>query len=119
MKLENASFFDHLIRNIRKEKSFTLTGLTTFSRLLLLDYICKLSDKKVLFVTSTEQSALKYSADLERLFERSAETLPYQNISPYEVVVGNLYDYAKQIDTLKAKPNLVFTQVKKLLEIFP
>ena len=119
MKLENASFFDHLIRNIRKEKSFTLTGLTTFSRLLLLDYICKLSDKKVLFVTSTEQSALKYSADLERLFERSAETLPYQNISPYEVVVGNLYDYAKQIDTLQAKPNLVFTPVKTFLEKFP
>ena len=119
MKLENASFFDHLIRNIRKEKSFTLTGLTTFSRLLLLDYICKLSDKKVLFVTSTEQSALKYSADLERLFERSAETLPYQNISPYEVVVGNLYDYAKQIDILEAKPSLVFTPVKTLLEKFP
>ncbi len=119
MKLENASFFDHLIRNIRKEKSFTLTGLTTFSRLLLLDYICKLSDKKVLFVTSTEQSALKYSADLERLFERSAETLPYQNVSPYEVVVGNLYDYAKQIDTLEAKPSLVFTPVKTLLEKFP
>ena len=119
MKLENASFFDKFIRNIRKEKSFTLTGLTTFSRLLLLDYICKLSDKKVLFVTSTEQSALKYSADLERLFERSAETLPYQNVSPYEVVVGNLYDYAKQIDTLEAKPNLVFTPVKALLEKFP
>ena len=119
MKLENASFFDHLIRNIRKEKSFTLTGLTTFSRLLLLDYICKLSDKKVLFVTSTEQAALKYSADLERLFERSAETLPYQNISPYEVVVGNLYDYAKQIDTLETRPNLVFTPVKTLLEKFP
>lgn len=119
MKLENASFFDHLIRNIRKEKSFTLTGLTTFSRLLLLDYICKLSDKKVLFVTSTEQAALKYSADLERLFERNAETLPYQNVSPYEVVVGNLYDYAKQIDTLETRPNLVFTPVKTLLEKFP
>ena len=119
MKLENASFFDKFIRNIRKEKSFTLTGLTTFSRLLLLDYICKLSDKKVLFVTSTEQAALKYSADLERLFEREAETIPYQNISPYEVVVGNLYDYAKQIDTLEAKPNLVFTPVKTLLEKFP
>lgn len=119
MKLENASFFDHLIRNIRKEKSFTLTGLTTFSRLLLLDYICKLSDKKVLFVTSTEQTALKYSADLERLFERDAETIPYQNISPYEVVVGNLYDYAKQIDILEAKPSLVFTPVKTLLEKLP
>ncbi len=119
MKLENASFFDKFIRNIRKEKSFTLTGLTTFSRLLLLDYICKFSDKKVLFVTSTEQAALKYSADLERLFEREVETIPYQNISPYEVVVGNLYDYAKQIDTLEAKPNLVFTPVKALLEKFP
>lgn len=96
-----------------------MTGLTTFSRLLLLDYICKLSDKKVLFVTSTEQAALKYSADLERLFERNAETLPYQNVSPYEVVVGNLYDYAKQIDTLETRPNLVFTPVKTLLEKFP
>lgn len=119
MKLENASFFDKFIRNIRKEKSFTLTGLTTFSRLLLLDYICKFSDKKVLFVTSTEQAALKYSADLERLFEREAETIPYQNVSPYEVVVGNLYDYAKQIDALEAKPSLVFTPVKTLLEKFP
>ena len=119
MKLENASFFDHLIKNLKKQTSFTLTGLTTFSRLLLLDYICKLSGKKVLFITSTEQTALKYSADLERLFDRSAETIPYQNISPYEVVVGNLYDYAKQIDTLEAQPNLVFTPVKALLEKFP
>ena len=116
MQLKNSSFSDHLIRNIKKQKSFTLTGLTTFSRLLLLDFICKLSGKKVLFVTPTEQAALKYSADLERLFERSAETIPYQNISPYEVVVGNLYDYAKQIDTLEAQPDLVFAPVKVLLE---
>ena len=119
MQLKNSSFSDHLIRNIKKQKSFTLTGLTTFSRLLLLDFICKLSGKKVLFVTPTEQAALKYSADLERLFERSAETIPYQNISPYEVVVGNLYDYAKQIDTLEAQPDLVFAPVKVLLEKFP
>ena len=119
MKLENASFFDNLVKNIKKQKSFTLTGLTTFSRLLLLDYICKLSGKKVLLVTSTEQSALKYSADLERLFDREADTIPYQNVSPYEVVIGNLYDYAKQIETLENKPSLVFAPVKALLEKFP
>ena len=60
----------------------------------------------------------KNSANLKRSFERSADTLPYQNVSPYEVVVGNLYDCAKQIDILEAKPNLVFTPVKTLLEKF-
>ena len=44
MKLENSSFYDNLVRNIKKQKSFTLTGLTTFSRLLLVKYIKDLSD---------------------------------------------------------------------------
>ncbi len=56
MKLEQSLFFDKLIRNIKKQKSFTLTGLTTFSRILMVKYISELSGKKVLFVTSTEQS---------------------------------------------------------------
>ena len=59
MKLEYASFFDAFVRNIKKGKSFTFTGLTSVSRLLLLKYIKKLSGKKVLFITSTEQSSLK------------------------------------------------------------
>ena len=119
MKLENASFFDGLVRNIKKQKSFTLTGLTSFSRLLLLKYIYKLSGGKVLFITSTEQSALKYSSDLERLFEIKSETLPYQNISPYEAVAGSLYDYEKQISILQACPDIVFAPVRVLLEKFP
>ncbi len=119
MKLENASFFDGLVRNIKKQKSFTLTGLTSFSRLLLLKYIYKLSGGKVLFITSTEQSALKYSSDLERLFEIKSETLPYQNISPYEAVAGSLYDYEKQISILQARPDIVFAPVRVLLEKFP
>ena len=119
MKLENASFFDGLVRNIKKQKSFTLTGLTSFSRLLLLKYIYKLSGGKVLFITSTEQSALKYSSDLERLFEIKSETLPYQNISPYEAVAGSLYDYEKQISILQACPDIVFAPIRVLLEKFP
>ena len=119
MKLETSSFFDGFVNKIKNGKSFTLTGLTTFSRLLLLKYIRKLSNKKILFITSTEQSALRYSADLERLFELEAITLPYQNISPYEVINSNFYDYQKQISVLFAQPEIVITPVKSLLEKFP
>ena len=119
MKIEQSSFFDKFVRNIKKGKSFTLTGLTIFSRLLLLKYIFKLSGKKVLFITSTEQSALKYSSDLERLFDLNSETLPYQNTSPYEVVTGNLYDYARQVNTLLNLPDIVIAPAKVLLEKFP
>ena len=119
MKIEQSSFFDKFVRNIKKGKSFTLTGLTIFSRLLLLKYIFKLSGKKVLFITSTEQSALKYSSDLERLFELTSETLPYQNTSPYEVVTGNLFVYARQVNTLLNLPDIVIAPAKVLLEKFP
>ncbi len=119
MKLEKSGFFDTLARNIKLGKSFTFTGLTTFSRLLLIKYIKKLSNKKILFITSTEQSALRYSADLERLFELEAMTLPYQNVSPYEGVNTNLYDYQKQINILLNRPDIVISPVKSLLEKFP
>ena len=119
MKLETGSFFDGINRNIKQGKSFTFTGLTTFSRLLLLKYIRKLSNKKILFITSTEQNALRYSADLERLFELEAVTLPYQNISPYEVLQENLYDYQKQISVLVNQPEIIISPVKTLLEKFP
>lgn len=72
-----------------------------------------------MFVTSTEQAALKYSSDLERLFSLESATIPYQNVSPYETVVGNLYDYQRQISLLLEKPEVVIAPVKVLLEKFP
>lgn len=119
MKLEQSQFFDKFLRNIKGQRSFTLTGLTTFSRLLLIKYISYLSGKKILFLTSTEQSGLKYKVDLEKLFEIEADFLPYQNISPYETVIGNLYDYRKQIEILRKKPDLVIAPIKVLTEKFP
>lgn len=119
MKLEFSQFFDKLVRNIKRQKSFTLTGLTSFSRLLLVKYISELSDKKVLFVTSTEQAGLKYQVDLERLFGIEADFLPYQNISPYETVIGNLYDYRKQIAALRKSSDFVIAPIKALAEKFP
>ena len=119
MRLEKSSFFDSFAGKVRKGKSFTLTGLTAFSRLLLLKYIHSLSGKKILFITSTEQSALRYSADLERLFDLKSETFTYQNISPYETVSDSLYDYQKQISVLINKPEIIIAPIKGLAEKFP
>lgn len=119
MKLEKSSFFDGFVRNINKQKSFTLTGLTTFSRLLLVKYIQSISTKKVLLVTSTEQSALRYSVDLDKVWDIKAEILPYQNTSAYELMQGNIYDYQKQISILRNCPSLVIAPVKVLTEKFP
>ena len=119
MNLDKCSFFDNLVRNIKKQKSFTLTGLTTFSRLLLVKYIKELSGKKVLFITSTEQSAIKYSIDFERIWNLSASILPYQNTSPYETMMGNVYDYQKQIEVLRKTLDLVIAPIKVLTEKFP
>ena len=119
MKLEKSSFFNEFVANINSKKSFTLTGLTSFSRLLLLKYIKQISSRKILFITSTEQSALRYSTDLERLFSLDSKILPYQSISLYETLAPNIYDYQKQVDILRNLPDIVIAPAKVLLEKMP
>ena len=48
-----------------------------------------------------------------------SDLLPYQNTSVYETVLGNLYDYEKQISILRAKPEIVIAPAKVLTEKFP
>ncbi len=119
MKPDKCSFLNKFLNNLRKGKSFTFTGLTSFSRVWLAKYINQFSGKKVLFITSTEQAGLKYKADLSRLFEIDAKILPYTNISPYEVLQPNFYDYQKQIEILKTKPDFVIVPAKVIFEKFP
>lgn len=109
----------HLKRNLLHSKSFTITGLTSFLRLFLLQKIGEISKKKILFITSSEQNALKYQNDLKIAFDINSEILPYQNVSVYESVSPNLYDYAKQLDILNSAPDFVIAPVKALLEKFP
>jgi len=119
MKLNNCSFYDKFVSNIVKFKSFTLTGLTSFSRLLLVNNIREISNRKILFITATEQSALKYSVDLQKIYDLNPVILPYQSISPYETLSNNLYDYQKQIEILLNKQDLIIAPVKVLTEKFP
>lgn len=113
---ENYTLFENYLA---KKFSFAITGLTTILRLLLVTKIRKITDKKILFVTSNEQNALRYQNDLEKAFGVKSELLPFQNISMYETVSPNRYDYAEQYRVLTENPDIVIAPVKALLEKFP
>ena len=113
---ENYALFENFLT---KSFSFNITGLTTILRLLLVTKIKKITDKKILFITSSEQNALKYQNDFLKAFGEKSELIPFQNISMYEAVSPNKYDYAEQVRILTEKPNIVISPVKVLLEKFP
>lgn len=116
---ENNKNYALFERFLAKSFSFAATGLTTILRLLLITKIRKITDKKVLFVTSTEQNALRYQNDLLKAFGEKSDLLPFQNISMYETVSPNRYDYAEQYRILNEKPDIVIAPVKTILEKFP
>ena len=111
--------YEEFRQKVKEEKSFGVTGLTTFLRLFLIKKINQYSKKKVLFITSTEQNALKYQSDLNTMFDETSETMPFQDVSMYETVKPNLYNYAQQLEILKSRPNITIAPVKSLLEKFP
>lgn len=113
---ESYQSFKH---DVLAKMSFAVTGLVTLLRLLLIQKTHEISKKKVLVITSTEQNALKYQNDLKKAYGVDASLLPLQNISMYESVSSNVYDYAEQLKILMEKPDIVITPVKTLLEKFP
>lgn len=113
---EKFAIFAH---NLKNGIPFSVTGLTSVLRMLLVIKAHEYSKKKILFITSTEQNALKYKNDLLKIFEVEAEILPFQNISMYETINSNKYDYAEQVKILRGNPDIVITPVKTLLEKFP
>ena len=104
---------------VKKSWSFAVTGLTSLLRLLLVKNAKEYSKRKILLVTSTEQNALKFQNDFKKGFDIDAALIPFQNISMYEGISPNLYEYSEQIKILRKKPDLVICPVKTLLEKFP
>ncbi len=111
--------YEEFRAKIKENKSFGVTGLTSFLRLYLLSKIKSYSNKKILFITSTEQNTLKYQSDLKTICDIDSQIMPYQDISMYETVSQNLYNYAQQVEILQNKPQIVLCPVKSLLEKFP
>lgn len=111
--------YEKILAFLKKKSSFSITGLTSFLRLLIL--ALSSSKRRVIFITNTEQSCLKYKHDLEKLFNINAKIFPYQDISLYEGVEPNLYKYAEQVELLRNshKEDVLLLPVKALLEKFP
>ncbi len=116
--LDNESF-DLFRHNVKSGIPFAVTGLVALLRLFLVKKAHEIAKKKILFITSSEQNALKYQNDLKRAYGVESHILPFQNISMYETVISNKYDYAEQVTTLLNKPDIVIAPVKVLLEKFP
>lgn len=119
IKNQNSESFIKFKQNLALNWSFSVTGLTAILRMFLLAKISETTQKKILFITSNEQNALKYKNDLLKGFNIESEVLPYQNVSMYENIDLNFYDYSTQIKMLRTKPDFIIAPVKVLLEKFP
>jgi len=62
---------------VKKGCSFAVTGLTSILRMFLVSKIKFYSGKKVLFITATEQNALKYRSDFSGAFNLEAAVMPF------------------------------------------
>jgi len=97
---------------------YCLSGLNPPLKLILLDFILR-ENKKIILITSDEQSALKYQKDFDSLFNITAKIFPYQEISPYAALDKNYYIYKEQYETLVNKPDFILLPAKAALEKFP
>ena len=104
---------------LQKRVSFALSGITNCTKLIILSQLLLKNKKKIIFVTETEQNALKFQNDLKNLFEEEAEIFPYQDGSIYDTNSKNLYKYARQIQILQNPNNIVIVPQKALFEKFP
>ena len=89
--------FEKMKSLLLKSKSFTVSGVTSFFRLILLNKIQEFSGKKILVVTSNEQSSLKLQSDYKKIFGKKFLSLKPSNKEFLEL----LYEYIKLQDTLQ------------------
>jgi transcription-repair coupling factor (superfamily II helicase) len=107
--------FKSFERSLKSGKNFTATGLTALMRLVLISK----TPRPALVVVANEQTALRYQNDLFKMFSLDAQILPYQQVSMYEEIAPNRYDYFEQVRILHSKPDIVIAPVKVCLEKFP
>ncbi len=113
---------------LKQETSFAISGITNCSKLILLSQIKNIQKKDIIFITETEQTALKFQNDLKILFNIESVIFPYQDGSIYDSNSKNLYKYAKQIDIIENytssctsdnKSSIIIIPQKALIEKFP
>ncbi|MBR6162646.1 transcription-repair coupling factor [bacterium] len=106
---------------LKYKKSFEITGVTNLAKALLCEYFIRNSKKKLLFITDSEQNALKYLSDFSSLFGLSGGMFPAQDGSLYDLNRKNEYKYLNQISVLNGNfaPDFLVAPVKSMFEKFP
>ncbi|MBR2068618.1 MAG: transcription-repair coupling factor [Candidatus Gastranaerophilales bacterium] len=102
---------------LKSAKHISLSGFLAPFNLFLAANLVK-NNKKVLYITSDEQSALKYQKDLKNLLNEDSYIFPMQEISRYCDLDKNYYTYQEQVNILLNRPNIVIASTKSLLERF-
>ncbi len=118
-EFKNFKLYSRFLNNLNKNRSFVISGLTSFLRILTVEKIKSVSGKNILFIVEDEQKALKYQNVLKQIYDKDSEILPFQNVSLYDTVSPNLYDYIAQLEVLNSNSEFVIAPVKSLLEKFP
>ena len=112
----NFNCINNFIKSPSKIK-LVLSGLLKPFDLFLIKYV-KESNKKIIFITLDEQTALKAQKDLKNLLNIESEVFPTQEISFYSELEKNYYIYEEQINIIFNQPDIIFMPVKSLFEKF-
>ncbi len=120
IKQLNCEYADKISALVNKRTSFALSGITNCAKLFILAQLAIKNSKKTVFVVESEQSALKYQNDLNKLFSLNPVIFPYQDGSIYDNNSKNLYKYASQVQILlnQEKYNIIIIPQKALFEKF-
>ena len=116
----NCNPFDSIFNALKNvvlnsTKHLSLSGFLLPFNLFLLKSFSK-NGKKVLYIVSDEQTALKYQKDLKNLFDENALVFPLQEIGLYSDLEKNYYTYQEQVNIFLNRPNIVIASVKSLFE---
>jgi len=112
INLNLSSFINQNVKN-----HIVLSGFLSPFNLILIQNILK-ENKKVLYITSDEQSALKHQKNLKNLLDINSDIYPMEEIGLYSTLEKNYYIYQEQINIFLNQPNVVITNVKALFEKF-
>ena len=114
-------YIEKLRALIKKKISFSVSGITNCSKLFQIGQILNSSNQNIIFITESEQNALKYQHDLKILFDIEPVLFPYQDGSIYDTNSKNMYKYARQVHILRnfQKYPIIIVPVKALFEKFP
>ncbi len=112
----NFNCINNFIKSPSKIK-LVLSGLLKPFDLFLIKHI-KENNKKIIFITLDEQTALKAQKDLKNLLNIESEVFPTQEISFYSELEKNYYIYEEQINIIFNQPDIIFMPAKSLFEKF-